>query len=305
MSWPTAKRWADRYAQQGQAGKTDRSSRPHSRPDRTPQPTVRKIVHLRWKQRLGPVAIADQVGPAASTAHAVLVRSRINRLSHVDRPTGEPVRRYEHPHPGSLLHVDVNNARQRPRRRRLALRRPPTGREAPVGDHHPHRGAAQAPWRGAEPHRLRAHRHRRPQPRRLRRGPRRRDRPQRHRRAAPSGRLVRRPRRDHRAGAVGQRQRLQELRLARRVRRAGHRAQADPALPPADQRQDRTLPPHPRRRLGLPAAASRRVSPPQGPAGLAPRVQPSPTGSGGSLGSEGKAGARAAASRSSCGGILA
>ena len=37
----------------------------------------------------------------------MLVRCRINRLSHVDRATGEPIRRYEHDHPGSLLHVDV------------------------------------------------------------------------------------------------------------------------------------------------------------------------------------------------------
>ena len=68
---------------------------------------VRKIVHLRWKQRLGPVAIADRLGLAASTVHAVLVRCRLNRLSHVDRATGEPIRRYEHDHPGALLHVDV------------------------------------------------------------------------------------------------------------------------------------------------------------------------------------------------------
>jgi hypothetical protein len=49
---------------------------------------VRKIVHLRWKQRLGPVANADQVGVASSTVHAVLVRCRINRLPHVDGPPG-------------------------------------------------------------------------------------------------------------------------------------------------------------------------------------------------------------------------
>jgi transposase InsO family protein len=106
-SWPTAKRWSDRYRQQGEAGMQDRSSRPHRQPSKTPQPLVRKIVHLRWKQRLGPVAIADQVGLSASTVHAVLVRCRINRLCHVDRATGEPVRRYEHDTPGSLLHVDV------------------------------------------------------------------------------------------------------------------------------------------------------------------------------------------------------
>ena len=32
----------------------------------------------------------------------------MNRLSYVDRATGETIRRYEHDHPGSLVHVDVN-----------------------------------------------------------------------------------------------------------------------------------------------------------------------------------------------------
>jgi transposase InsO family protein len=107
VSWPTAKRWADRYRESGPAGMGDRSSRPRRQPNRTPRPLVRKIVHLRWKQRLGPVAIGDQLGMASSTVHAVLTRCRLNRLSHVDRVTGEPVRRYEHEHPGDLLHVDV------------------------------------------------------------------------------------------------------------------------------------------------------------------------------------------------------
>jgi transposase InsO family protein len=107
VSWPTAKRWADRYRQLGPAAMNDASSRPHHSPNRTPAPVVRKIVHLRWKQRLGPVQIADHVGLAPSTVHAVLVRCRINRLSHIDRITGEPVRRYEHPHPGAMIHVDV------------------------------------------------------------------------------------------------------------------------------------------------------------------------------------------------------
>jgi transposase InsO family protein len=107
VSWPTAKRWADRYRQLGPAGMGDASSRPHHSPNRTPAPVVRRIVHLRWKQRLGPVQIADQVGLAPSTVHAVLVRCRLNRLSHVDRATGEPIRRYEHPYPGAMLHGDV------------------------------------------------------------------------------------------------------------------------------------------------------------------------------------------------------
>ena len=107
VSWPTAKRWVDRYREFGPAGMDDASSRPHRSPTRTPAPVVRKVVHLRWKHRLGPVQIAEQTGLAPSTVHAILVRCRINRLTHIDRATGEPVRRYEHDHPGSLIHVDV------------------------------------------------------------------------------------------------------------------------------------------------------------------------------------------------------
>ena len=107
VSWSTAKRWASRYAAMGAAGMADRSSRPHSSPNRTPQQLVRKVVHLRWKQRLGPVAIGAKLGMPASTVHAVLTRCRLNRLSHVDVRTGEPVRRYEHETPGAMIHVDV------------------------------------------------------------------------------------------------------------------------------------------------------------------------------------------------------
>jgi transposase InsO family protein len=107
VSRPTATRWARRYAELGPAGMVDRSSRPHRSPLRTPQPIVRKIVHLRWKQRLGPVAIADRVGVAPSTVYRVLVSCRINRLWHVDRATGEPIRRYEADRPGELVHVDI------------------------------------------------------------------------------------------------------------------------------------------------------------------------------------------------------
>jgi transposase InsO family protein len=85
----------------------DRSSRPHASPTRTSPAVVRQIVGLRWRHRLGPVQIGGRLGLPASTVHAVLVRCRLNRLSRIDRVTGEPIRRYEHDHPGSLLHVDV------------------------------------------------------------------------------------------------------------------------------------------------------------------------------------------------------
>src|SRR4051794_39244101 len=106
-SWKTADKWAQRYKSEGPAGMVDRSSRPHHQPNRTPVKVVRKIVHLRIKQRMGPVMIADRLGMQASTVHAVLVRCRLNRLTHIDRITGEPIRRYEHERPGDLIHVDV------------------------------------------------------------------------------------------------------------------------------------------------------------------------------------------------------
>lgn len=107
VSWPTAAKWAQRYEEMGRDGMADRSSRPHRSPNRTRQPLVRKIVHLRTKKRLGPVEIASRTGVPASTVHAVLTRCHLNRLSHVDVRTGEVIRRYEHDHPGSLIHVDV------------------------------------------------------------------------------------------------------------------------------------------------------------------------------------------------------
>ena len=39
--------------------------------------------------------------------HRILTTARLNRLSYLDRATGEPVRRYEHDRPGAMLHVDV------------------------------------------------------------------------------------------------------------------------------------------------------------------------------------------------------
>ena len=104
-AWSTVKRWAERY----RAGESmqDRSSRPHTSPSKTPPKVVKQIVSLRLRLREGPVQLAARVNVAPSTVHTVLTRCRLNRLSHVDRATGEPVRRYEHPHPGSMIHVDV------------------------------------------------------------------------------------------------------------------------------------------------------------------------------------------------------
>ena len=105
VSWPTVKRWADRY-RTGEPMQ-DRSSRPHHSPNKTNQQTARRCVRLRLRLREGPVQLASRLGIAPSTVHRILTDVHLNRLSHVDRATGEPVRRYEHDHPGSMLHVDV------------------------------------------------------------------------------------------------------------------------------------------------------------------------------------------------------
>ena len=107
VSWPTARRWELRYREHGPTAMNDNSSRPHTSPNRTTTSVVKKIVALRWRKRLGPVQIAYRLGLAASTVHAVLVRCRINRLRYIDRVTGERIRRYEHPYPGAMIHVDV------------------------------------------------------------------------------------------------------------------------------------------------------------------------------------------------------
>jgi transposase InsO family protein len=52
-------------------------------------------------------ATAGRVGIPASTVHRVLVRQGLNRLDHMDRATGEVIRRYERARPGDLIHVDV------------------------------------------------------------------------------------------------------------------------------------------------------------------------------------------------------
>ena len=51
--------------------------------------------------------IGARLGMAASTVHRVLCRLGLNRLAWMDRATGIPVRRYEHAHPGSLVHVAI------------------------------------------------------------------------------------------------------------------------------------------------------------------------------------------------------
>jgi len=108
----TAHKWAERYRTDGAAGMTDRSSRPHSCPHRTPTRTERRIIKIRFTRRWGPHRIAYHLHLAISTVEAVLRRYKMPKLAHLDQATGLPVRRpsphrYEHDKPGDLVHVDI------------------------------------------------------------------------------------------------------------------------------------------------------------------------------------------------------
>ena len=109
-AYGTVKRWSDRY----RAGEpmTDRSSRPHSSPNRTATRLERRIVALRFTRRWGPHRIGYHLRIARSTVERVLARYRMPLLRHLDRATGLPVRkptavRYEASRPGELVHVDI------------------------------------------------------------------------------------------------------------------------------------------------------------------------------------------------------
>jgi len=107
ISRTTAYRWWTRYQQLGEAGLVDRPSIPLRSPRRTTAQLEERILRLRQHERLGPARIAARLGVPASTVHRVLVRHRMNRLAWLDRPTGRPIRRYEHDRPGDLVHLDV------------------------------------------------------------------------------------------------------------------------------------------------------------------------------------------------------
>ena len=104
----TVRKWRDRFVAEGEAGLEDRSSRPHSSPNRTPRAVRRRVIRLRKQRRKGAAWIAHQVGLAASTVQAILNRAGLGRLDRGDRATcREPVRRYQREHPGELIHVDI------------------------------------------------------------------------------------------------------------------------------------------------------------------------------------------------------
>jgi transposase InsO family protein len=100
-------KWWHRYLELGVDGLHDRSSRPRRSPRRVPERVEVKICRQRRAEKVGPDRLAIHLDLPASTIYRVLRRHDLNRLSHLDRQSGAPIRRYERSRPGELVHVDV------------------------------------------------------------------------------------------------------------------------------------------------------------------------------------------------------
>jgi len=101
----TVSRWVARYKAEGPSGLQDRSSRPLSCPHRTPRAVSRRICRLRRRDRLTMAEIGRREHVSQATVARILAANGLNRLSELDPKP--PVRRYEHPHPGAMVHLDI------------------------------------------------------------------------------------------------------------------------------------------------------------------------------------------------------
>ncbi len=104
VSEPTARKWLGRYLAQGEAGLRDRSSRPKASPRAIASDKALAIVELR-RRRLTQARIAASLAVSKSTVGRVLARAGLSRLR--DLEPSAPVVRYEHAHPGDLVHIDT------------------------------------------------------------------------------------------------------------------------------------------------------------------------------------------------------
>jgi transposase InsO family protein len=104
VSVRTARKWVCRYRSEGEAGLLDRSSRPHSSPNATPEQRVALIALLRRCTRMTGAEIAEVLAMPITTVQGILTRIGLGKRSRLDQ---EQIVRYERSRPGELLHIDV------------------------------------------------------------------------------------------------------------------------------------------------------------------------------------------------------
>lgn len=106
--------WIGRFATEGNAGLTDRSSRPHTMPTRTSPAIEQKVLQARIDDRSGQDVLGPAIGVPARTVGRIMRRHNVPYLRECDPMTGELIRsskatavRYERDKPGELVHMDV------------------------------------------------------------------------------------------------------------------------------------------------------------------------------------------------------
>ena len=104
VSVVTVYKWLRRFREEGEAGLTDRSSRPHHLQTTESPEQVEQIKQLR-KQRLPLWRIAAKVGLSLATVARRCRALGLNRLPPLNPP--EEVVRYERAAPGDMIHIDI------------------------------------------------------------------------------------------------------------------------------------------------------------------------------------------------------
>ena len=104
VSVRTAYKWLQRFRQEGTAGLQNRSSRPSHCPHAIDAAKVEQAMEQRRARRTYR-DIAIELGLARSTVGRLLQRAGLNRLARLE--PAAPIRRYEHPAPGDMLHLDI------------------------------------------------------------------------------------------------------------------------------------------------------------------------------------------------------
>ena len=103
VSEPTARKWAQRFRAEGEAGLLDRPSAANHVHNRTPEDRIAVICALR-RLRMTGQEIAECLEMAETTVSGILTRSGLGRLGRLGM---EPAQRYERSRPGELIHIDV------------------------------------------------------------------------------------------------------------------------------------------------------------------------------------------------------
>lgn len=104
VSAKTVAKWVDRFQREGRGGLLDRSSRPQRSPRRVADSIQQRVVELR-RERKAAFWIARETRLSTATVSRILRRARLSRWRDLNPPP--PVVRYEHDHPGDLLHLDI------------------------------------------------------------------------------------------------------------------------------------------------------------------------------------------------------